>query len=336
MKIYILLIPIIASFLTTLALLPSWIKKAKQIGLVWEDMNKYKKYFVSGSGGIIAVLGFVIGVLLYVSYKVFLFNSKDGNLVEIFALLSCILLLATVGFIDDLLGWRKGGLSKKSRIILELFAAIPLIVINAGRSSVILPFFGGIDLGLWYPLVIIPIGIVGAATTFNILAGFNGLEAGQGIIVLSGFSLVAYMLGDTWLTLIGLCMIAALCAFIIFNFNPARVFPGDSLTYTVGGLAACMAILGNFEKIAVFFFIPYALESILKLRGDVKMQSFGLPQKDGSLELRYDKIYSVNHLSICLMKKIGVKPTESRVVISIWTFQILIILIGLLIFRRGF
>lgn len=336
MKVYVLLIPIIASFLTTLALLPAWIRKARQIGLVWEDMNKTNHEKVSGGGGIIAVLGFVIGVLLYVSYKVFLFNSKDGNLVEIFALLSGILLLAVVGFIDDLLGWRKGGLSKKSRIILAIFASIPLIVINAGKSSAILPFFGLVDFGILYPLLIIPIGIVGAATTFNILAGFNGLEGGQGIIVISGFSLITYFLGETWLTLIGLCMVAALCAFMIFNFNPARIFPGDSLTLSVGGLAACMAILGNFEKIAVFFFIPYAFEAVLKLRGKIKMQSFGSPKKDGSLDLKYDKIYSLNHLAIYLLKKLGLKPTENKVVISLWVFQILIIFIGFFIFRRGF
>ena len=60
----VLFIPIIASFFVTLFLIPPWIKKTKQIGLLWEDMNKSRKEKVAGSGGIIAVLGFVIGIFI--------------------------------------------------------------------------------------------------------------------------------------------------------------------------------------------------------------------------------------------------------------------------------
>ena len=62
-------------------------------------------------------------------------------------------------------------------------------------------------------------------------------------------------------------MVGALIGFYIYNKFPAKVFPGDILTYSVGALIAGMAILGNFEKIAVFVFIPYIIETILKSRG---------------------------------------------------------------------
>jgi len=38
---------------------------------------------------------------------------------------------------------------------------------------------GAVDWGIFYPLAIIPIGIVGAANAYNMLAGYNGLEAGM-------------------------------------------------------------------------------------------------------------------------------------------------------------
>jgi len=332
---YILEIPILASFFVTLFLMPYWIRKAKEIGLVWPDRNKFEQGKVSGSGGIVVVLGFIIGVFLYVAYKVFYLKTFDGFLVETFSILVVILLLASVAFIDDLFGWRKGGLSKRSRIILVALAAVPLVVINAGKSSIVLPFLGTVELGVFYSIILIPIGIVGATTTFNFLAGFNGLEAGQGIIILSALSIVALFTGSPWLAVIGLCMVASLFAFLIFNFSPAQVFPGDSLTYAVGGLIATMSILGNFEKIAVFFFIPVIIEFFLKSRGKLLKHSFGKPKKDGSLDLKYDKIYSLNHLAIFLMKKGRVKPTEIGVVVSIWMFQILIIILGFVIFRRG-
>lgn len=332
---YIILIPILISFLVALTVMKYWIKKARQINLLWEDMNKFRAEKVAGSGGVIVILAFVIGVLFYIAYIVFYLKSTDGVLIQIFALLTVILIVSVMGLIDDLLGWQHGGLSAKSRIILFLFSAIPLIAINAGKSKIAFPLLGNVELGLIYPLFILPIGIVGAATTFNILAGFNGLEAGQGIILLFATGITAYLTGNSWLFIIALCMIAALAAFLFYNFYPAKVFPGDVLTYSVGSLIAIMAILGNFEKIAVFFYIPYILEAILKSRGGLKKHSFGKPTANGELYLKYDKLYSLNHVAIYFINKMGFKSTERKVVFSIWIFQIAIVITGFLIFRKG-
>jgi len=329
-----LIIPVLLSFFITLFFIPKWIKKAKQIGLFWEDMNKYKSEKVAGSGGLIATLSFVIAVFFYIAFKVLYLHNSD-NIIQIFALLTVVLLTLVIGIVDDLLGWHKGGLSKKTRIILVILSSIPLIAINAGKDTISLPFLGMVNLGIIYPLFLIPLAIVATTTTFNFLAGFNGLEAGQGILILSSLSLVAFLTGNSWLSVVGLCMVASLLAFLFYNFVPAKIFPGNSLTYPVGSLIAMMAILGNFEKIAIFFFIPYILEMVLKLRGNLVKQSFGKPNPDGSLSLRYDKIYGLEHLSIFLLQKLNIKPTEKKVVCSLWAFQILIIILGFIIFRQG-
>ncbi|MBU4308446.1 MAG: glycosyl transferase family 4 [Nanoarchaeota archaeon] len=322
----ILLATVFLGFFCTFLLMPFWIKKAKQIGLVWEDMNKFAKdEKVAGSGGLMVLFGFLIGVLTYVAIKTFYVHTNT-ILVEIFALLASILFVGLVGFIDDLFGWRHGGLSVRSRIVLVFFAAIPLMVINAGE-----PTMAGINFGLFYPLIIIPLGIIGATTTFNFLAGFNGLEASQGIIILTALSIVTYLTGNPWLSVIALCMVASLIAFYIFNKYPAKVFPGDIMTYSIGALIAGIAILGNIEKIVLFFFIPYILETILKIRGGLP-QSFGKPKEDNSLELLYGKVYGLTHLSIFILSKFKKKVYEKDVVKAINSFQILIIILGFLIF----
>ena len=72
-----LLVTIFISFFCTFLAMPFWIKKAKQIGLVWKDMNKLQHpKNVAGSGGLIVVFGFLLGVLSYVAIKTFYF--KDG------------------------------------------------------------------------------------------------------------------------------------------------------------------------------------------------------------------------------------------------------------------
>jgi len=333
--VYVLIGSLVIGFVLTFFTMPFWIKKAKVAGLVWEDMNKYERpKNIAGSGGLVVVISFVVGVLYYIAIRTFVMKDIDGISIKIFSLLSVILLLTIVGIIDDLFGWRNKGLSMRTRIFLAIIASIPLVVINAGASKMSFPFLGAVEFGILYPLLLIPLGVVGATTTYNFLAGFNGLEAGQGIIILGFLSLVAYMTGTAWLAVIGLTMVASLVGFWFYNKNPAKVFPGDSLTWSIGALIAAIAILGDFQKIAIFVFIPYILETGLKLRGGLKKQSFGKPNEDGSLELPYEKIYGLEHAAIAILKK--TKPSkkvyEDDVVWLIHGFQILIIIWAYLIF----
>ncbi len=325
----ILLIPILLSFFVTLFFIPVWIKRAKKSGIIGKDMNKLSKKEIAEAGGIPILFAFTLGVLTYIAIKTFYFKATE-NLIEIFSLLNVILIIGLVGLVDDILGW-KIGLNKKIRIFFLFFAAIPLMVINAGESMMM-----GIEFGLLYPLLFIPLGIIGASATFNFLAGYNGLEASQGSLILFALAIVTWFTNNGWLSIICLIMTVCLIAFYIFNKYPAKVFPGDSLTYPVGALIATIAILGNIEKIAVFFFIPYVLETGLKLRGNLKKQSFAKINEDGSLEMPHEKIYGLEHLAIKILKKIKKdhKVYEKDVVYLINLFQILIIIVGFLIFRN--
>src|SRR3989344_3157394 len=196
-----LVIPFVISFLVVLFSTNFWIRKAHQIGLIWDDVHKKNRNKVPGSGGIVVVLGFLAGVLSYIAINTFYFDSTQ-NLIQILALLASVLMVSGVGFIDDLLGWQHGGLSVRSRLVLVTFTAVPLMVINAGTSTIM-----GINVGLIYPLILIPLGIVGASTTFNMLAGYNGLESSQGILILTALSGVTYFTGARWLSLISLLLV---------------------------------------------------------------------------------------------------------------------------------
>jgi len=325
-----LIISLILSFLLTLFFIPIWIKKAKNAGLVGKDIHKKSKEEIAESGGVAVLFGFVLGILFYVAINTFYFNSAE-NLIEIFALLSSLLIISFIGLIDDILGW-KIGLNKKTRLFFLAIAAIPLVVINAGESSMM-----GIEFGLLYPLFFIPLGVVGASATFNFLAGYNGLETSQGVIILFALAIITSFTGNLWLSFICLIMMACLLAFYVFNKYPAKVFPGDVLTYSVGALIAIVTILGNIEKIAVFFFIPYILEVFLKVRGGLIKESFAKVNKDGSLKMPYNKIYGVEHLAIFILSKIkkNKKVYEKDVVYLINFFQILIIIVGLILFRSS-
>ncbi len=129
-----LILPIAISFIFAMIFIPRWITRARESGLVWEDMNKFDHpKNVAASGGIMVILAFIVGVLGYIAIQTFIFHSGEFN-TRIFALIAMISILAIVGITDDLLGWKKGGLSIQFRLFLVALAAIPLVVINAGNG----------------------------------------------------------------------------------------------------------------------------------------------------------------------------------------------------------
>lgn len=327
---YILLISILISFISVWVILPIWIKKCKSLNMLWEDMNKKNHpKNVAASGGIIVIFGFIIGLFSYLLLKSFI-TGRSSFETEIFALIGVVLLFCIIGLVDDLLGWKKGGLSIKFRIFMSIFASIPLVILNQGVPFVTLPFIGSVNLGLLFPLLVLPLAIGFVSTTFNFLAGFNGLEAGMGILMVGFLSFVAYFTGSFWLSIIGLCMVASLVAFLIFNWSPAKVFPGDILTYSVGALMVLMSVLGNFEKFLIVIYIPYFAEVGLKLRGKLKKHSFGKVNDNGYLELPYEKVYGLTHFAIYVLSKFKKEVSEKDVVCFIFSIEILFILIAFL------
>ena len=297
------------------------------MGLVGEDLNKFNKPKVAELGGIVVIAGFLAGTLTYVALNTFLLNQIRYNL-YIFASMSTILIIALVGLLDDVLGW-KIGLSKIQKPLLTLPAALPMMVVNAGHSMVDIPFLGTANLGLLYPLAIVPIGIVGASNAFNMLAGYNGLEAGMGVIILLALSSAAYITGSEWVAVMGLVMVASLVAFLRFNWYPAKVFPGNVLTYAVGALMACLAILANMEKLALVLFIPYYADFLLPLRKGMRVEAYAKVNDDNSLEMPYAEIYDVTHLAIFILKRFKGKVFEKEVVLFILALEVFIAFIAL-------
>lgn len=322
-----LVLSLLLSFFLTLFFTPIWIKGTQKAGLVGKDMHKTHPRKISESGGVAVLFGFILGVLSYVAINTFYFKSEIK--VEVFALLSSIMIIGTIGLLDDILGW-KIGLTKKTRLFFIALGAIPLMVLNSGNSTLM-----GINVGILYPLILVPIGIVCASVAFNSIAGYNGLEASQGALILLGLAFITYKTGNAWLSVIALCMVAALVAFYLFNKNPARIFPGDSLTYPIGGIIAVIAILGDIEKIAIAFFALYIIEPFLKIRGKLEKESFAKVNADGSLDIPYKKVYGVEHFAIKILKKWKKKVYEKDVVLLINLTQIVIILVFIVLFLTG-
>ncbi|MBS3124418.1 hypothetical protein J4437_07370 [Candidatus Woesearchaeota archaeon] len=328
-------------FILTWAITPAWIKRAKQAGLVGKDIHKIDQPETAEMGGIVVLLGFVIGIMLYVALRVFLFQANT-NITQILAILTATLIAGIIGIMDDILGW-KIGLRQWQKPLLTLLVAAPVMAVNAGTRIMHIPFIGAVDLGIIYPLLIIPGIILVGCNGFNMLAGYNGLEAGQGIIILSTLAYLSYQTGAPWLSVVSLIMVFTLLGFYIHNRFPAKIFPGDTLTYTVGGVIAIISIFANLEKSFLILFVPYVIEFFLKLRGKFQKESFAVVKDDNSLEPRYEKIYGLENMMVIVLNKIGgkvghifgtrfgFKSSERKVVYALYGFQFIFVIIAVVL-----
>ncbi len=331
------------SFLTVWLMGGRFIRFLESCKIVGIDINKKGKPVIAEMGGPLVIAGFLSSMFFFIWYIIFwagAVNTPQFPLVNIFAGISTILIITIIGIFDDLSALQKQregmrGFEKYKRIglkqwqkpILTLPAAIPLMAIMAGDFSMTFPVIGQINLGILYPLLVIPIGVVGASNAMNMLAGFNGLEAGLGFVLLSGMGLYGFVHGELAAAVIAFTMAAALLAFLKFNWYPARIFPGDSLVYAIGATVAVVAIIGNMEKFAIYCFAPWFLEFLLKLRSGLKAENYGILQSDGTLKSRYEKIYSLTHL----VMKLG-KFREWQVSLILILFELAVVIGSFVLF----
>lgn len=248
-------------------------------GLTGRDMHKADRPEIAEMGGLGIVAGFVPGILLAVALDSFFDGLLPIETVTLMAVLATVLIVTLVGILDDLLD-----ISQSTKTVLPLLAAFPLVAIEAGQTALGVPFLGKIDFGIAYALVLVPLGVTGAANAANMLAGFNGLEVGLGLVAMTSLAVIAAAIGATTALVILLSGVGALLAALRFNWFPAQVMIGDVGTLSIGAIVAAAVIVGNFETAGVVVILPYAIDFLLKaLSGFPSVDWWGVLGDDGKL-----------------------------------------------------
>lgn len=257
----------------------------------------YKYLITSTSGGGNRDLGQLEDVS---NKELFPHDKLAGYLSAILCLESTILL----GLADDLfdIRWR-------NKFFLPAIAAIPLLIVyyvDFGITHVLIPSFlqkyfnnsTTIELGGFYYVYMASVAIF-CPNSINILAGINGLEVGQSvvlalIILLNDF---CYLISNSTTAieshLFSTCLLVPFLgvslALLKYNWWPSRVFVGDTYCYFAGMVFAVVGILGHFSKTLLLFFIPQIFNfiySVPQLFGIIPCPRHRLPkfnEKDGLL-----------------------------------------------------
>lgn len=323
MKIFILLF--LVSFIVAFFTISKLIPRLWQAGIVGKDVNKPARPKVAEMGGLGIIVGFGSGVLLAIALESFFERFINLDLVAILAGLATVLIIVLIGVLDDLFD-----ISHGTKAILPVFASLPLVAVKVGKTVMQIPFLGPINFGVFYSLILVPFGVTGASNGVNMLAGFNGLEVGMGMVAIGSLALIAYTIEATTPLVLLLAMLGALLAALYYNRYPAKILIGDVGTLSIGAVIATSVILGNFEAAGVIVIIPYFLDFLIKAVNRFPSKGWWGAYKDG-------KLYCPNSkpVSLCqwIMKLSG-GISERNLVLTLIGIEAVFGLIAIHMFAR--
>jgi UDP-GlcNAc:undecaprenyl-phosphate GlcNAc-1-phosphate transferase len=144
-----------------------------------------------------------------------------------------LIILFGLGLIDDLRGLRAS-----AKLLYQVLGAACVVAMGAslqsgGDSDPLFIVVSGLSIA-WY---------VGVTNSVNLIDGLDGLAAGTSILSSIAFLFVGWQLGEPAVVLVAVSLTGALVAFLRFNFNPARIFMGDTGSMFIGFTLAFLACL---------------------------------------------------------------------------------------------
>jgi UDP-N-acetylglucosamine--dolichyl-phosphate N-acetylglucosaminephosphotransferase len=266
------------SFIVSFIGFPIVIPRLKKTGVVGKNMNSESQEEIPEMGGLVIAIGFGAGIVATIFLRTFFDIFLSVSLTLILAVLSTVLIVVLIGIFDDLISIRQW-----FKAIMPVFAALPLMAIKEGDSLMKIPGLGIINFGIFYSLILVPLGITGAANAVNMLAGFNGLEAGMGIVAIGSLAIIAYLMGQTTSLVILMALLGTLLVTLYYNWYPAKILIGDVGTLCIGAAIAASVIIGNFEAAGIIIILPYFVDLLIKAKHHFPSSNWWGIYKNGKL-----------------------------------------------------
>ena len=238
LEIFYLIIIFLVGFLVTLKILPFIIKFMKKKDYIGYDIHKNAQPKVAESGGIALVIGFTIASIFLVLFFPALFN-------ETLIFLLTVISAGIIGFIDD-----RKKLKSRYKITLSIFCGSAIFFANffgfVTISSPTIPFLDKTRLNFIYPLIL-PVIVAVFVNSVNMLEGYNGEGSGTCLIAVLFLFICGLIWNSAEAVFFAIPVIAVLIPFFIYNKYPAKVFPGDVGTLSMGAMIACIMFFGSLE-----------------------------------------------------------------------------------------
>jgi len=222
------LLTYVMAFVLTLIFIPPVIFMVKRFKL-FDRPNARKEHIVPTPtfGGISIFAGMMVSLLFW---------FKFYNHPSIITFFLSMILLFGVGIMDDL-----KDLAARYKLVIEVGVATLLAV-----SGIRITSFGGLfginELHIMAQYIITVVAIVGITNAFNLIDGIDGLAGGLGFMSLVTLGIFLTISKDLNYAIIAFALAGALLGFLYFNFNPARIFMGDTGSLMLGFVIAVLCV----------------------------------------------------------------------------------------------
>lgn len=243
------------------------------IGPIW---HKKDKQGTPTMGGVMFIIGVTVafGAGLGVMFMKGLITTEPSdrmNLINAVSGFIMALLFGVIGFVDDFIKVKKKqneGLTAMQKIILQILviAAYFTVRVLSGDTSteINFPFLGSLDLWYFY-YIFMGLAILYLVNAVNLTDGVDGLCTSVTFVYSVIFIIITVMLNAVGLTVLAAAVAGGCLGFLIWNFNPAKVFMGDVGSLFFGGIVVALGIGTNAEVLMVIASAVYIWEALTVL-----------------------------------------------------------------------
>ena len=210
-------------------------------------------------GGLIIVIGFSLSLILI---GIINLNLKVYDLLKL--LIPCYIYLL-IGFIDDFLIIIRNnnkGISPKLKILLQVLGLLVYYsIFLKDHNTTVNLYFTKINLNKLYFFFVLLI-YVSCTNAVNLTDGLDGLASGLLIIAFIGTLILGILKQNYSITLYSSCLISSLLSFLIFNFNPAKIFMGNAGSLMFGSILATQFVLLEEEMLLLIIAFVFIIETL--------------------------------------------------------------------------
>lgn len=225
---------LIALFVALIATPAVIVLAAKTGAMDAPDARKVHKGPMPRIGGLAIYCGFMVAILTMLNFAELTQEVANG----VIGLLLGGTLIVIIGLIDDY-----KNLPAKVKLLGQILAACVVVYFDV-RIDVITDPFGDY---LYLEYLAAPatvFWIVGLTNTVNLIDGLDGLAAGVSTIASITIMLVALQEDVMIVALFTAALAGAALGFLRYNFNPAKIFMGDTGSMFLGFILAGISVIG--------------------------------------------------------------------------------------------
>ena len=235
----------VVSFLAT----PLVKQLAHRVGAidVPRDNRRMHKVPIPRLGGLAIFIAFIFSVLLFADID----RQMQGILLG-------SVIIVVLGVLDDIMALRA-----LPKFFVQIAAAGVAVYYGCRIEFISNPnlFSSTLYVSLkWLSVPVTIIWIVAITNAVNFIDGLDGLAVGVSAISTASLLVIALMVSESNIAIILAALLGACLGFIPYNFNPAKIFMGDTGSTFLGYILACLSIQGLFKMYAIISFaVPFLI-----------------------------------------------------------------------------